>query len=574
MASPLSMIENVGSVVTNETKKLQYQSKQAIQRLLTFEDLPAWMQGDPYIRRGYRKQLNSLTECYESLFYLHNESVNIWSHLVAGIFFFALLLTADYTIFHTVPEISVSDAVAVQTYLAGATGCLFLSAFYHCTTSHSHEISRRYLKLDYLGIVLNITSTCISAAYFGLHGDESLKAIYISVIAVCGATTFWFVLDPNIDGHNAAFWRALVFIALGCSGFAPIVHMFVKDGPNGLSNFPISYICGSCVLYLTGTAIYVTRSPEKRWPGLFDYWGASHQIFHVLVTCAQTARIWRQNLAHLEEVKDSNPRFAGCAEDVIEQYKIALSLEGTDKQLPAVLKKIIRYEGLLDCMWDEAQVDSGNLQALQDLKVQQFLAEYGHCAGQNGEGDRESAAIKQLRFADLDWVQVAEMLAEEDAARTAEKKGPPTGPGLPAAKPMHADVDRASLAFDLQSQAVLFDIRMDAKRITFDYKTSIHQHIKDRNYGLLGKEILMHKRQLLNIVHSSLKHLQAIFLPAITRFQDQIFEYLEYENGGDYLNDITFDLKPKAGIADSQKARAHKSEFQDQHRECEWYHSC
>ncbi|MCJ1405416.1 hypothetical protein MMC11_008644 [Xylographa trunciseda] len=293
MASPLSMIENVGSRVTDEANSLKDQSKQALQSLLTFEDLPEWMRGDPYIRRGYRKQLNSLKECYESLFYLHNESVNIWSHLLAGICFFALLLTADYSIFQSVPEISISDAIAVQFYLAGATGCLFLSvsidtvfelrdtsqailtfvqAFYHCTTSHSHEISRRYLKLDYLGIVLNITSTCISAAYFGLYGDEGLKALYISVIAVCGATTFWFVLDPDIDGHNAAFWRALVFITLGCSGFAPIVHMFVKDGLNGLSNFPIGYICGSSALYLIGTAVYVTRSPEKRWPGLFDYW--------------------------------------------------------------------------------------------------------------------------------------------------------------------------------------------------------------------------------------------------------------------------------------------------------------
>ncbi|MCJ1431235.1 hypothetical protein MMC27_000586 [Xylographa pallens] len=272
MASPLSMIENVGSVVTDETIKLKDQSIHAIQSLLSFEDLPQWMQGDPYIRRGYRKQASSLTECYGSLFYLHNESVNIWSHLLAGVFFFALLLTADYSIFRTVPKISVSDAVAVQVYLAGATGCLFLSAFYHCTTSHSHEISRRYLKLDYLGIVLNITSTSISAAYFGLDGDECLKAIYISITAVCGATTFWFVLDPDIDGHNAAFWRALVFIALGCSGFAPIVHMFVRDGLQGLSNFPMSYICASSMLYLTGTAIYVTRSPEKRWPGLFDYW--------------------------------------------------------------------------------------------------------------------------------------------------------------------------------------------------------------------------------------------------------------------------------------------------------------
>ncbi|MCJ1321375.1 hypothetical protein MMC15_006719 [Xylographa vitiligo] len=499
MASPFSMIENVGSVVVDETTKLKDHGKQAIRSLLAFEDLPEWMQGDPYIRRGYRKQLDSLTECYESLFYLHNESVNIWSHLLAGVFFFALLLTADYSIFHAVPEIAVSDAVAVQLYLAGATGCLFLSAFYHCTTSRSHEISRRYLKLDYLGIVLNITSTCISAAYFGLCGDRSLQAIYISAITVCGTTTFWLVLDPDMDGHNAAFWRALVFIALGCSGFAPIVHMFVKDGLNGLSNFPIGYICGSSLLYLIGTAIYVTRRPEKWWPGLFDYW----------------------NLARLQEVRNITPRFASLAEDVIKEYQSALPSEATDKQLPGVLKRITRYEVLMDCMWDEAQrVDPKDLKALQGLKVQRFFAVY-------------------------------EMLGAVDAAMTTWENGPQTSPR--PVKAMHENIDRAGLAILLETYAGLFDIRMHAKRNTISCVTKIHQHIKDRKYGFLGKEILIRKRQVSYNLLPSLEHFEAESLAVIERLQDECFEYLEFDKDGDHLNDMTFDLKPQVLTLNSQQ---------------------
>ncbi|KAM0168782.1 hypothetical protein ACHAPF_010659 [Botrytis cinerea] len=56
----------------------------------------------------------------------------------------------------------------------------------------------------------------------------------------------------------------------------------------------------STILFLTGTAVYVTRTPEKYWPGVFDVWllnadifmqGASHQIFHVLVNIAQISHI-------------------------------------------------------------------------------------------------------------------------------------------------------------------------------------------------------------------------------------------------------------------------------------------
>ena len=66
--------------------------------------------------------------------------------------------------------------------------------------------------------------------------------------------------------------RAVVFIALGCSGFAPIIHAFLQYGFGGLENFPTSYINLSSLLYLTGTTFYVTRTPEKIWPGVFDVW--------------------------------------------------------------------------------------------------------------------------------------------------------------------------------------------------------------------------------------------------------------------------------------------------------------
>ena len=66
--------------------------------------------------------------------------------------------------------------------------------------------------------------------------------------------------------------RAVVFIALGCSGFAPIIHAFIQYGFAGFDSFPISYINLSSLLYLTGTTFYVTRTPEKLWPGVFDIW--------------------------------------------------------------------------------------------------------------------------------------------------------------------------------------------------------------------------------------------------------------------------------------------------------------
>lgn len=61
-------------------------------------------------------------------------------------------------------------------------------------------------------------------------------------------------------------------MALGLSGFAPIVHMALAEGIEGLTHFPLIHITIVCLCYILGTAFYVTRIPEKYWPSTFDLW--------------------------------------------------------------------------------------------------------------------------------------------------------------------------------------------------------------------------------------------------------------------------------------------------------------
>ena len=37
------------------------------------------------------------------------------------------------------------------------------------------------------------------------------------------------------------------------------------------------------ISYVVGALLYILRFPEKKFPRKFDYIGASHQIFHILV---------------------------------------------------------------------------------------------------------------------------------------------------------------------------------------------------------------------------------------------------------------------------------------------------
>ena len=48
-------------------------------------------EGSPHIRRGYRVGL-SFSQCLKSMFQLHNETINVWSHLVGAMLFVWLIL--------------------------------------------------------------------------------------------------------------------------------------------------------------------------------------------------------------------------------------------------------------------------------------------------------------------------------------------------------------------------------------------------------------------------------------------------------------------------------------------------
>ena len=47
-------------------------------------------EGSPHIKRGYRLGL-SFTQCLRSMFQLHNETVNVWSHLFGAMLFVSLV---------------------------------------------------------------------------------------------------------------------------------------------------------------------------------------------------------------------------------------------------------------------------------------------------------------------------------------------------------------------------------------------------------------------------------------------------------------------------------------------------
>jgi len=84
-----------------------------------------------------------------------------------------------------------------------------------------------------------------------------------------------------------------MFVAMGLSAVVPVLHGVRLYGLSEIQQrIGLSWLLLQGFLYILGAALYAARWPERTAPGLFDIWGSSHQIFHVLVVMAAASHLY------------------------------------------------------------------------------------------------------------------------------------------------------------------------------------------------------------------------------------------------------------------------------------------
>lgn len=162
-----------------------------------------------------------------------------------------------------------------------------MSATYHTISNHSAEVGKWGNQLDYLGIIILIWGSFIPSIYYGFHNDVRMIRTYWAMITTIGAVTAAVTTSPKFRLPQWRPFRAMMFVAMGLSAVFPVVHGVQAFGIDYLNKtIALPWLVSHGILYIVGAAIYATRIPERWYPGSFDIWGSSHQIFHVLILVA------------------------------------------------------------------------------------------------------------------------------------------------------------------------------------------------------------------------------------------------------------------------------------------------
>ncbi|KAH8876342.1 Adiponectin receptor protein [Schistosoma japonicum] len=239
-------------------------------RVVHHHSLPHWLKDNDFILCGHRPQLPSFRECFRSIFRLHTETGNIWTHLIGSICF--LILSISFLVRPGL-DIHWQEKMVVQVFFISAILALGFSWLFHTVYCHSERVGRLFNKLDYVGISLLVIGSFVPWIHYSFYCYNSFKLVYITAVLILGAfCTFVCTQDYFLSPTYRAA-RALLFIALGLSGVVPCVHYILIEGFwEGVSYSALGWLVLMAVLYISGATIYALRIPERLYPGKFDIW--------------------------------------------------------------------------------------------------------------------------------------------------------------------------------------------------------------------------------------------------------------------------------------------------------------
>lgn len=267
---------------------------------LLFEDgeMPKGLR-EPFIKTGYRRAYSTPWQCFKSLFYINNESFNVWSHIL--------------TTFYFLVRFGVTAMTQTNLILDPFNLPLFASAFGTLTLFSTSSVAHLFNSMSERGYKI-----CFFFDYaaVSLYTFTSSQAMYFYVRPI---NTQWVIFEsPSLYLFLAALFSFVV--TYGCcktdaavNKFSTLLRALSVLFAWTLCTLPFTYGVTMCSCHATGALcrafsacsdasvgyyfrhvfctilaafMYSSRLPESLIPGRFDLIGNSHHFLHVCIAMA------------------------------------------------------------------------------------------------------------------------------------------------------------------------------------------------------------------------------------------------------------------------------------------------
>uniref|UniRef100_A0A3B4GV76 Membrane progestin receptor beta-like n=1 Tax=Pundamilia nyererei TaxID=303518 RepID=A0A3B4GV76_9CICH len=235
-----------------------------------------------FILTGYRPTGMSW-RCYAlSLFQIHNETLNVWSHLLAG------------------PEgegFSVdASSLPLVLYVLSAVTYLSCSAAAHLLQSHSEQAHYSLFFLDYVGVAVYQYGCALALCLYSSNtawrqsmlGQVFLPAAALLAWLSCTACCY---AKLRFRRPYPLHRKLCQLIPMGVAYLvviSPVAHRLATHSWTGSPALPLHFL--QVVLFMLSAFFFSCPVPERFSPGRFDIVGHGHQLFHILLSLCTLAQ--------------------------------------------------------------------------------------------------------------------------------------------------------------------------------------------------------------------------------------------------------------------------------------------
>jgi predicted membrane channel-forming protein YqfA (hemolysin III family) len=267
--------------------------------ICTNKELPCWHFQHRNIKYGYRycKGINS---ALTSLFYIHNETVNVWAHIIA------VILLTIYTL--SIIDINefinefglINQLIIVIVFFIGSVFPLLCSAFCHNFYCVSKSIHRYCWFIDFLGILIAMLLHGSALVYYGFINKSYIYIPYIIFLSLFFVVSVVWCLKLYIPHTSAEIFvpcdrfpefSFILSTYVTFASFLPLLLIFIYQDPFVKPDYYQLFLQLVSLPLIVSTGIVAFSQggiPERFNKQLFlpentfDIVGHSHQIWHLV----------------------------------------------------------------------------------------------------------------------------------------------------------------------------------------------------------------------------------------------------------------------------------------------------
>ena len=258
-------------------------------KLHNYEDITENIIGIPTnVRTGYRLNY-SKWETVKSIFQIHNETVNIWTHI--WLFFNVLYL---FNNLNDISRLQLDNFFDRHQFILFTTYSSSLVASFCSAWSHTfYMVELEYIKypwlVDFVGITFAIYFSGVGSIWYVFHSPYKYLYILFTTYQYYknvnrGITRHIMLTNTNKFRNNLREFRETFIYCALYGWIVPWYYGYLTGNVSESRLF--SHLSISIVYFFIGAIFLDFHFPQKMFPNRFDIIGHSHQIWHMFVNLA------------------------------------------------------------------------------------------------------------------------------------------------------------------------------------------------------------------------------------------------------------------------------------------------